>query len=273
MNGLPKAVFITGGASGIGKKLAELYIKNGCSVAVFDINPEKKVIYELNSLCPEKAQKVAGYKIDIRKNSEVTKAVNRAVKELGSPYRAINCAGVQHAGLFEESKEEDYRFVVEINLFGSRNFAAAVIPHMKEGTGLAFVSSLAGIVTNYTYAAYSSSKFGVVGLAGVLRIELKTKGIQVSVICPPEIMTPLVKKGLVNMHPVTRKLKDFAGTISMDQACASIYRDLEKGMYMIIPGFKAKITYLMNKFLPGSFKHFITDRMVKSVLARISNKE
>jgi NAD(P)-dependent dehydrogenase (short-subunit alcohol dehydrogenase family) len=266
-----KAVFITGGASGIGKSLAEMYIQRGHSVALFDINPGKKVMKELNSLCADKAQKAAGYKPDIRNASEVTKAVNRAVKEIGSPYRAINSAGVQRSDLFEKSKEEDYRFVVETNLFGSRNFAAALLPHMKEGAKLAFVSSLAGIVPNYTYAAYSSSKFGVVGFAGVLRIELKPKGIGVSLICPPEILTPLVEKELLAMHPVTRKLKDFAGRIPLDQASASIYRELEKGRFMIIPGYKAKITYLLNKFLPDQVRHFITDRMVKKVLMRMNS--
>ncbi len=266
-----RAVFITGGASGIGKSLAQQYIKKGHSVVIFDINPGTKVIRELNSLCTDEEQRVTGHKLDIRKASEVKKAVNRAVKELGRPCRAINCAGVQRADIFEESKEEDYRFVVETNLFGSRNFAAAVIPHMKEGAKLAFVSSLAGIVSNYTYAAYSSSKFGVVGLAGVLRIELKPKGIGVSVICPPEIITPLVEKQLKTMHPVTRKLKNVAGTLSLDRASVSICRDLEKGRFMIVPGFRAKITTLLNRFLPDYIRHFITDRMVQKVLAGLDN--
>jgi NAD(P)-dependent dehydrogenase (short-subunit alcohol dehydrogenase family) len=266
-----KAVFITGGASGIGRSLAELYIKSGYSVAVFDIDPGKRVIKELNSLCTGNEQKVAGYRLDIRNDSEVKKGIRRAVKEFGNPCRAINSAGIQRADLFEESKEEDYRFVVETNLFGSRNFAAAVLPHMKEGAKLAFVSSLAGIVSNYTYAAYSSSKFGVVGLAGVLRIELKARGIGVSVICPPEIITPMVEKELLTMHPVTRKLKDFAGTIPLESACASIYRDLEKGRFMIIPGCKAKMTYFLNKFLPGHIRHLITDRMVDGVLTRMKS--
>jgi NAD(P)-dependent dehydrogenase (short-subunit alcohol dehydrogenase family) len=266
-----KAVFITGGASGIGRSLAGFYIKNGYSVALFDIDPGKKVIEELNSLCTGKAQKVAGYRLDIRKDSQVKKAINMAVEEFGSPCRGINCAGVQRTGLFEESSEEDYRFVVETNLFGSRNFASALLPHMKEGAKLAFVSSLAGIVSNYSYAAYCSSKFGVVGLAGVLRIELKARGIGVSVICPPEIITPMVEKELLTMHPATRKLKDFAGTIPLESACASIYRDLEKGRFMIIPGCKAKLTYFLNKFLPGHIRHLITDRMVDGVLTRMKS--
>ncbi len=267
-----RALFVTGGASGIGKTLAELYIKKGYSVALFDINPGRKEILELRSLCGDKAQKVAGFKVDVKNASEVKKAVNRAVKEIGTPSRAINCAGIQRAFVFEELNEKDYRSVVETNLFGSRNFAAAVLPHMKEGGKLAFISSLAGIVTNYTYAAYSSSKFGVVGLAGVLRIELKLRGIGVSVICPPEIITPMVEKELVTMHHVTRKLKDFAGTIPLDKGCLSIYRDLEKGKFMIIPGFKAKLTYFINKLLPLNIKNSITDRIVQKALKEMRQR-
>ncbi len=273
MKELDRALFVSGGASGIGKALAELYIKKGYSVALFDINPGKKEILELRSLCDDKAQKIAGYKVDIKKSSEVTKAVNRAVNEIGIPSRAINCAGIQRAFVFEELNEKDYRSVVETNLFGSRNFAAAVLPHMNEGAKLAFISSLAGIVTNYTYGAYSSSKFGVVGLAGVLRIELKLRGIDVSVICPPEIITPMVEKELVTMHHVTRKLKDFAGTIPLEKACLSIFHDLERGKFMIIPGFKAKLTYLLNKLLPVFIKNSITDRIVQRALKEMRQRE
>ncbi len=267
-----KALFVTGGASGIGKTLAELYIKKGYSVALFDLNPGRKEVLELRSLCGNKAQKIAGYRVDVKRASEVKKAVNRAVIEIGIPSRAINCAGIQRAFVFEELNDKDYRSVIETNLFGSLNFAAAVLPHMKDGAKLAFISSLAGIVTNYTYAAYSSSKFGVVGLAGVLRIELKLRGIGVSVICPPEIITPMVEKELITMHHVTRKLKDFAGTIPLEKACISIYRDLERGKFLIIPGFKAKLTYLLNKLLPVFIKNSITDRIVKKALKEMQQR-
>jgi len=62
---------------------------------------------------------------------------------------------------------------VDINLKGSRNFAAAVLPHMASGSRLVLLASLAGLVGNYAYAAYNASKFGVVGLASALRIEYK----------------------------------------------------------------------------------------------------
>lgn len=81
---------------------------------------------------------------------------------------------------------------VEVNLIGSRNFSAAVLPLMTPGAQLALIASLAGLVPNYGYAAYSASKFGVVGLAGCLRLEYRPKGIDVCVVCPPGVETPMV---------------------------------------------------------------------------------
>ena len=115
----------------------------------------------MRKVCPD----ALFFEVDVRDAAGVEAAVNSAVAQIGAPEVAINSAGVQVARPFLEISSERYDFVVDINLKGSRNFAAAVLRHMRSGGHLALVASIAGVVSNYGYAAYSSSKFGVVGLA------------------------------------------------------------------------------------------------------------
>ena len=71
------------------------------------------------------------------------------------------------------------------------------------------------------------------------------------------------------MHPVSRKLKDIGGTLSVEEAMRGIFSGLDAGRSVIIPGFKAKLTYLCNRYLPDFVMNAIVDRIVRSELRRM----
>ena len=101
-------------------------------------------------------------------------------------------------------------------------------------------------MSNYGYAAYSSSKFGVVGLASALRIECKTQGIVVSAICPPEVPTPMVDEERRTAPAVTMQTKQFAGTVTLPDLCRQVMHGLERDRFMIVPGsWRARFTVFM----------------------------
>ncbi len=261
-----KTVFITGGTSGIGLQLAEMLIAQGHDIALFHVTQKPEVIRRLQSLCISTEQKVKSYLADISNSNACNSAIEKAIAEFGAPSLAINSAGVLKGAEFENLSVDDFEYVVKINLFGSRNFASAIIPHLSSGARLVFVSSLAGITSCYGYSAYSASKHAVLGMAGALRIELKPKGISISLVCPPEINTPMVEEELKSIHPATRALKDFAGTLELEPACEKILKGIEKRQYMIIPGFKAKMTYFAEKCLPNFLVHKIADGITARVI-------
>ena len=62
-----------------------------------------------------------------------------------------------------------------------------------------------------------------------------------------------------NIHPATRALKDFAGTLELEAACKLIIKGISKRQFIIIPGFKAKVTYFAEKYLPGFMIHKVAD--------------
>ena len=253
-----KTAFVTGGGSGIGLALAETLARRGARIAAFDLRFSDEARIRLRKVCPEAML----LEVDVRDAAGVAAAVSKAVGLAGAPDVAINSAGVQVALPFLELPSERYDFVVDVNLKGSRNFAAAVLPHMQSGGHLALVASLAGIVGNYGYAAYSSSKFGVVGLASVLRIECRTRGISVSVICPPEVPTPMVDQERGMAPAVTMQTKQFAGTVTLADLCSQVMRGLERDRFMIVPGsWRARFTVFLGRTFPRLMAS-ITDNMI-----------
>ncbi|MCV6627764.1 MAG: SDR family NAD(P)-dependent oxidoreductase, partial [Cellvibrionaceae bacterium] len=165
---------------------------------------------------------------------------------------AVNSAGVQLAKEFLSYSSDEFSWVVNVNLIGSRNFAAAVLPLMATGGRLALVASLAGLLTSYSYAAYNASKHGVVGLAGALRMDCIPLGVEVSVICPPEVETPMVEEERKTMHPIAKQQKEVAGSLSLEQAGEEILSALGRGKYMIIPGFRARWVWRISRWLPNT---------------------
>lgn len=258
-------VFVTGAASGIGRGLTELALQSGASVAAFDADSEGLArLQEAAGAGP----RLVSATVDVRRPDQLGEAVARAAGQLGTPELAINCAGIQLAKPFESLSAEEFTRVIEINLIGSRNFAAAVLPGMQRGSRLALVSSLAGLVPNYSYAAYGASKYGVIGLAEVLRLEYKPRGIGVSVICPPEVETPLVYEERKTMHPVSQALKRTAGTMSVEDACAGIFAALQKERFLIIPSARGRALARVAKYVPAGLAHAGSDLAVKLALAR-----
>jgi NAD(P)-dependent dehydrogenase (short-subunit alcohol dehydrogenase family) len=262
-----RVVYVTGGMSGIGHYLAGQYASAGCDIALFDLVQSEERRQEVEQRRAGTDQQVRAYRADVTDAAGLKAAVDQAVRDVGAPDLAINSAGIQRAKEFLKQSPEEFELVVRVNLLGSRHFAAAVLPRMKRGGHLAFIASLAGLTSSYAYAAYCSSKFGVLGLANVLRIEMKPKGIDISVICPPEVSTPMVEVELRTMHPVTRELKDFAGVLTLPEACDEILARLEKRQFRIIPGSKARLTYRLARFLPDFVLNTVVDRKAARILA------
>lgn len=254
---------ISGGGSGIGLRIATVLRSSGTAVAILDrrIGEEVRNWAEAGDGAPATV-----HGVDVTDGEALSATVAEAVATIGAPALAINSAGVQASAAFEQLSEERFRSVIDINLIGSRNFAAAVLPLLEPGAKLALIASLAGLVPNYGYAAYSSSKFGVIGLAGCLRLEYKPKRIDVRVICPPEVETPMVDEERLSGDAIGLELKKFSGTLELDDACEQILAGLAGRRWMIVPGRKGRMTRRLAQFTPGLMR-WTSDRMVRQALA------
>jgi len=257
-------IFIIGGCGGIGGALASRYMKDGCRVVVFDVDSKNiRGFLEEN----DESRGFEYYQIDVRSEASTGHAFMQAIK-YGFPDVVINCAGITLARSFEETTEDEYRHVIDVNMIGSRNVAAVAVKNLNPGGHLVLLSSMAGLVSCYGYSAYGSSKRAVIGLAGVMRIELKSKGIDISVVCPPEVETQMVIEERKNRPVETEVMKLMAGSLSLDYATDIIYKGIIDRKYLIMPGVESKLLYFLLRFLPGSVSRMFEDLIISSVRSR-----
>ena len=196
----------------------------------------------------------------------VQKAFEEGVKAIGVPNMVIHSAGIGRCVPFMEMTKEDFEQVNNVNVFGTRNVAEVAFEYLKVSQGqIMFIASLAGIVTNYGYSAYSSSKFATLGFAGVLRSEWKPFGISVTAACPPEITTPLVEQERLESPKVAKLLKNFAGNLPLGYACRYLLKGFAKRQFIVIPGFKAKFVYLTQRFTP-QLNNLISDMIISKFI-------
>lgn len=256
-------VYVTGGASGIGLRVAELFAERGCDIAIFDIAPSDAAAHQIERARASSHQRVHAYVLDVADSIATEKAFRDASVRTGPPNVVFHAAGVGgFSRCFEDFPADRFERMVRVNLLGTRNVAAAALPLMQPGSRLACVASLAGLVTAFGQSGYAASKHGVVGLAGVLRVECAPRGIDVCVICPPEIDTPMARDDAATRPPETTAMKLFAGSLALDPACRYMVQAVMRGQFLIIPGRRARIAWMMQRLLPREVLNRLADRMV-----------
>jgi NAD(P)-dependent dehydrogenase (short-subunit alcohol dehydrogenase family) len=190
MNLKDKTAIVTGGTKGIGRGIAEALLREGAAVCISARHQAEidQAVAELNRLDGGRA---IGFVCDVRDYEQVKKFIERTVKELGGLDILINNAGIGMFDTVEETSPEDFRAVVETNLFGVFYCCHEAIPRMKQRGGgyIVNISSLAGVNAHPRMAAYNASKFGLNGFSEALMQEVRHDNIKVSYIMPGSVNT------------------------------------------------------------------------------------
>jgi 3-oxoacyl-[acyl-carrier protein] reductase len=186
-----KSAVVTGSTKGIGRAIAEALAREGASVCVSarDVDEIKQTVDELSDLGED--ARVTGAVCDVRDHESVRALFAHAVEELGGVDILVNNAGVGKFGRVEGMSPEDFRAVLETNLFGVFYCCREAIPLMKERGGgyVVNISSLAGANPHPEMAAYNASKFALNGFSEALMQEVRQDGIKVSYVMPGSVNT------------------------------------------------------------------------------------
>ncbi|MBN1868718.1 3-oxoacyl-[acyl-carrier-protein] reductase [Candidatus Sumerlaeota bacterium] len=186
-----KNAIVTGAGQGIGRAIALKLAENGANIVVSDVVAETadKVVEEVKALGRNAIRVVC----DVRDAAQCDTLVNQASTALGSLDILVNNAGVTRDNLLMRMKEEDWDFVLSVNLKGVYNCCkSAVRPMMKQRSGrIVNISSVVGLMGNAGQANYSASKAGVIGLTKTLAKELASRGICVNAVAPGFIQTAM----------------------------------------------------------------------------------
>jgi 3-oxoacyl-[acyl-carrier protein] reductase len=190
MNLNGKVAIVTGGTKGIGRAIAEALVREGVSVCV-GARQASEVEATVGELGDVGEGGVTGAVCDVRSHEEVAALFEHTVAEFGGVDVLINNAGIGIFGRVEDLSPDDFRAVLETNLFGVYYCCHEAIPQMKRRGGgyIINISSLAGTNAHPQMAAYNASKFGLNGFSEALMQEVRHDNIKVSYIMPGSVNT------------------------------------------------------------------------------------
>jgi 3-oxoacyl-[acyl-carrier protein] reductase len=185
-----KTAVVTGGTKGIGRAIAEALLREGMQVCI-GARSMDEVVSAVRELEGEAEGRVTGAACDVRSSEEAEALVAHAVAEFGGVDVLVNNAGVGIFKPVEEMEPEEFRAVLETNLFGVFYCCRAAIPEMKRRGGgyIINISSLAGANPHPRMAAYNASKFGLNGFSEALMQEVRHDKIKVSYVMPGSVNT------------------------------------------------------------------------------------
>lgn len=187
-----KVAVITGGSRGIGRAIAEAYIREGAYVVIPDVDLEaaQKAVEELG------ADKCTTMKLNVADKANVEEVVNRIWNEVGPVDVWVNNAGIAEDVPFEEVKEEKWDLIVQVDMKGVFLCSQAVFSKMKERRcgKIINIASMAGERGGRVSGAhYSAAKGGVITLTKVLALNGGEYGITANAITPGLILTQMAK--------------------------------------------------------------------------------
>lgn len=185
-----KVGIVTGGTKGIGRAISEALVREGVNVCI-SARSRNEIDQTLEDLCALKAGNATGIVSDVCNYSQVKPLFELAVGQFGGLDILVNNAGIGLFQTVEEMTPEDFRSVLETNLFGVFYCCHEAIPLMKQRGGgyIINMSSLAGVNAHPQMAAYNASKFGLNGFSEALMQEVRHDNIKVSYIMPGSVNT------------------------------------------------------------------------------------
>lgn len=203
---MKKIVAITGGTKGIGRAIAERFLRDGFGVAVCSRSPRPKDL----------PAEIFHARVDVRSQNEVENFVVAAVKNFGRLDVFVNNAGISLWRPLENIDEKFAKEILETNVLGTLWGCAAAARVMGPGSAIVNISSLAGKRGSANNSVYCASKFAVNGITQALAKELGPRGIRVNAVCPVYVETATILEALKEKdspakgESVQKYLGDFA---------------------------------------------------------------
>ncbi|WP_372409372.1 SDR family NAD(P)-dependent oxidoreductase [Acinetobacter radioresistens] len=251
---------VTGAGSGIGRSFAYELAKRGGAVVCVDLNlaAAQDTVDQIKAT----GAKAFALQCDVGNAEQVNSVAEQAEQLLGHPVTLlINNAGVGLGGKFDEVSLDDWKWCMQVNLWGVIHGYHAFVPKFKKlGYGAIInVASAASYTAAPEMSVYNVSKAGVLALSETLSSELKKFKIQVNVVCPTLVPTNIIKNGRIPgqySKLADHALMNYAFTTSDKVARLSLDR-LDKEQLYTTPQLDAKLFWLMKRTSPSLYAKFL----------------
>jgi NAD(P)-dependent dehydrogenase (short-subunit alcohol dehydrogenase family) len=212
-----RVAVVTGGGSGIGRALVDVFAREGARIVVADIE-EGRAVEAADAVRGRGGQALA-VRTDVTDLAQVQALADRAFSDFGGVDVLCNNAGVAIWGSLAEATHRDWQWVLGVNLWGVIHGLEAFLPRMISGNRRGHVvntASMAGLVATRGLGIYNTSKYAVVGLSETLAKDLAPHGIGVSVLCPMGVATRIRASDRNRPPHLRNERADAAAPVALD---------------------------------------------------------
>ncbi len=264
---------VTGAASGIGRQIAvDLWTREGCGLRLADRDAAGLAALEADLRREGDPRALTTHVVDIG-SEEAVSALAASLDDAPLDI-LVNCAGILCVGPFERTPMAEFERVVGVNFLGTVRMTRALLPRLlasKRGF-VVNVASAAGLVGSPGMAAYSASKFGVVGFSEALRAELAGR-VGVCAVCPTLIRTNIVTRASVagagdsDARRAEMEATFHRFSASPERVSRAVVRAIARGKRLVLVNPDAHLLYYMHRLAPG-----LTALIVRWVYRRLIAK-
>lgn len=250
-----KAVYITGGSSGIGFAAAKLLAQSGANVAIAARGKERldAALVELRKAAVDSHQRFLAIPCDVSDPEQSRKAAAEVIQTFTRCDVVLANAGIAHCMRITDTDDNAYAEVMRVNYLGTVHTVRAFLPHLfeKKGGHVGIVSSLLGFMGTFGYSAYAPTKFAQVGFAECLRQECLEHKVSVTVCYPPDTDTPQLVAENLTKPAETRAISGNVKTLPPEAVAEAFLTAISKRKLNVVPGSMGKFTHFMKRHMPG----------------------
>jgi NAD(P)-dependent dehydrogenase (short-subunit alcohol dehydrogenase family) len=260
-----RRALVTGAASGLGRCLALSLAERGADVVVVDVN--EGGLGETAAAVEAKGRRCLARRVDVSDYAAMWAMAEEVISDWGGVDLLVNNAGVGVGGELKDVPIEDFEWIVGINLMGEVYGTKLFLPGMLErGSGhILNVASLSGLVVLPLHLPYTTTKFALVGFSEALWIELKRRGIGVTVVCPGAIRTNIMDstrshEGEGNAMQFARKWQDVLQKAGKEpeEVAEIALRAVGRDRFMALTGPEAYLLYYLKRLSPAFMRHAVS---------------
>jgi NAD(P)-dependent dehydrogenase (short-subunit alcohol dehydrogenase family) len=262
-----RAVLVTGASSGIGRETALAFARSGAHVALVARRADALEAVRSEALAQAReaghpSAQVLVAAADVAKAAQVKAAFAATIEAFGCVDVVVNNAGVLIPGRVEDIRDRDLRAMLDVNLFGALHVMQQAVAAMRrQGRGnVVNVASLGGRRAYSPIGGYSASKFALVGLTEALRLELDGSGVQVSLVMPGVVDTPMYDRGMAQ-SPAAAQLWPRALNMPPQWVVAAIFLAARYGLRELsVPPGAVELSKLLS-LAPG-----VADALIRAAM-------